>query len=88
MLAFLEHHSLALIIVMSVTAVFSWWITRKNLSVRRFIGRVMIIVATAMALSHAPLPFTLVVFLLGLTLSILGDMKFRTVLQSRPYHWP
>jgi len=88
-LAFLEQHSLALVILMAATATFSWWITRKKLTVRngldvRFAGRVLIIVATAMALlSHAPLAFTLAVFLLGLTLSVLGAMKFRTARRSR-----
>lgn len=90
MLAFLEQHSLALAILMTVTAAFSWWVTRKKLAVRngldiRFVGRALTIAATAMALlSRAPLPLRVAVFVLGLALSILGGMKFGTARQSRP----
>jgi hypothetical protein len=88
-LALLEQHSVALVVLWSVTAMLSWLIARNKSPVRdgldvRFLGRSLIIVAVAAALlSHAPLAFSLAVSLLGWTLSVLGARRFRSANRSR-----
>jgi len=42
----------------------------------------------ALLLSRAPLALTVAVFLLGLTLSVVGAVKFRSARQSRLYVEP